>query len=130
MSEPSSMTGFEVDLTNCDREPIHILGSVQPFGFLLAVNSDWVIVHASTSTLRYLGLAPADVLDKPLTQVMSGHAIHAIRGRLQVLRGADAVERMFGVPLTLVASTMCFGCSVRGPSPRCSVTVQRCVASS
>jgi light-regulated signal transduction histidine kinase (bacteriophytochrome)/CheY-like chemotaxis protein len=100
MSEPSSMTGFEVDLTNCDREPIHILGSIQPFGFLLAVNSDWVIVHASTSTLRYLGLAPADVLDKPLTQVMSGHAIHAIRGRLQVLRGADAVERMFGVPLT------------------------------
>ena len=24
-----------VDLTNCDREPIHIPGSIQPFGFLL-----------------------------------------------------------------------------------------------
>ncbi len=99
MSELPPMSGFEVNLTNCDREPIHVLGSVQPFGFLLAVNSDWVIVHASTSTLRYLGLAPADVLGRPLTQVMSGRAIHDIRGRLQVLRGADAVERMFGLPL-------------------------------
>jgi light-regulated signal transduction histidine kinase (bacteriophytochrome)/CheY-like chemotaxis protein len=93
------MSGFEVDLTNCDREPIHVLGGVQPFGFLLAVNSDWVVVHASTSTLRYLGAAPEDLLGKPLTQVMSGHAIHNIRGRLQVMRGADAIERMFGQPL-------------------------------
>jgi light-regulated signal transduction histidine kinase (bacteriophytochrome)/CheY-like chemotaxis protein len=93
------MSGFEVDLTNCDREPIHVLGSVQPFGFLLAVNSDWLVVHASTTSLRYLGLAPDDLVGKPLTQVLSGHAIHNIRGRLQIMRGADAVERMFGQPL-------------------------------
>jgi light-regulated signal transduction histidine kinase (bacteriophytochrome)/CheY-like chemotaxis protein len=99
MSALVPMSGFEVDLTNCDREPIHVLGAVQPFGFLLAVNSDWVVVHASTSTLRYLGVGPEDLLGKPLTQVMSGHAIHNIRGRLQVMRGADAIERMFGQPL-------------------------------
>lgn len=99
MSELAPMSGFEVDLTNCGREPIHILGSVQPFGFLLAVNSDWQIVHASTTSLRYLGMGPDDLLGKPLTQVMSGHAIHNIRGRLQIMRGADAVERMFGQPL-------------------------------
>ncbi|MDR7230563.1 light-regulated signal transduction histidine kinase (bacteriophytochrome) [Caulobacter sp. BE264] len=93
------MSGFDVNLTNCDREPIHILGSVQPFGFLLAVNSDWVVAHASTSTLRYLGVSAEDLLGRPLTQVMSGHAIHNIRGRLQIMRGADAVERMFGQPL-------------------------------
>ncbi|WP_231737499.1 MULTISPECIES: HWE histidine kinase domain-containing protein [unclassified Caulobacter] len=93
------MSGFDVNLTNCDREPIHILGSVQPFGCLLAVNSDWVVAHASTSTLRYLGVAAEDLLGKPLTQIMSGHAIHNIRGRLQIMRGADAVERMFGQPL-------------------------------
>jgi light-regulated signal transduction histidine kinase (bacteriophytochrome) len=99
MSKPAPMSGFEVNLTNCDREPIHVLGSVQPFGFLLAVNSDWIVVHASTTSLRYLGLAPADLVGKPLTQVLSGHAIHNIRGRLQIMRGADAVERMFGQPL-------------------------------
>ncbi|PIB90204.1 two-component system sensor histidine kinase/response regulator [Caulobacter sp. FWC2] len=99
MSAPAPMSGFDVDLTNCDREPIHILGSVQPFGFLLAVNSDWVVVHASTTSLRYLGLAPDELVGKPLTQVLSGHAIHNIRGRLQIMRGADAIERMFGQPL-------------------------------
>lgn len=99
MSEPAPMPGFEVDLTNCDREPIHILGAVQPFGFLLAVDTDWLIVHASTTTLRYLGGSPAALVGSPLTQVLSGHAIHAIRGRLQIMRGADAVERIFGLPL-------------------------------
>lgn len=93
------MSGFEVDLTNCDREPIHILGSVQPFGFLLAVNSDWIVVHASTSALRYLGVTVDDLLGKPLAQLLNGHALHNIRGRLQIMRGADAVERMFGVAL-------------------------------
>ncbi|MGY4298027.1 light-regulated signal transduction histidine kinase (bacteriophytochrome) [Bradyrhizobium sp. i1.4.4] len=34
-----------VNLTNCDREPIHIPGSVQPFGFLLTVLSDFNDLH-------------------------------------------------------------------------------------
>jgi light-regulated signal transduction histidine kinase (bacteriophytochrome) len=29
-----------VNLTNCDREPIHILGAIQPFGFLIALTTD------------------------------------------------------------------------------------------
>ena len=36
-----------VDLTNCDREPIHILGRVQSFGALLAISPDWLVNHAS-----------------------------------------------------------------------------------
>ncbi len=31
--------GRPLDLTNCDREPIHLLGAIQPFGFLIAVAS-------------------------------------------------------------------------------------------
>jgi light-regulated signal transduction histidine kinase (bacteriophytochrome) len=100
MTKPEVMSGFEVDLTNCDREPIHVLGSVQPFGFLLAVNSDWIVVHASTSALRYLGVTVDELLGTPLAQLLNGHALHNIRGRLQIMRGADAVERMFGVALT------------------------------
>jgi len=29
-----------VNLTNCDREPIHIPGSIQPHGALLAIGPD------------------------------------------------------------------------------------------
>jgi DNA-binding response OmpR family regulator len=35
-----------VDLTNCDREPIHLLGSIQPFGFLLGVSREWIVIRA------------------------------------------------------------------------------------
>jgi len=31
----------DIDLTNCDREPIHVPGLIQPFGFLVAVSTDW-----------------------------------------------------------------------------------------
>ena len=37
----------QVDLTNCDREPIHLLGAIQPFGFLIAVSTaDWTVTRA------------------------------------------------------------------------------------
>ena len=36
------------DLTDCDREPIHIPGSVQPHGVLVAVaGEDWVVEQIS-----------------------------------------------------------------------------------
>jgi chemotaxis family two-component system sensor kinase Cph1 len=41
------------DLTACDREPIHVVGSVQPHGFLLALDAaDLVIVQASLNAPR------------------------------------------------------------------------------
>ena len=90
----------DVDLTNCDREPIHILGAVQPFGFLLAVTREWVIAHASDNVLAFLGVGPDELVGQALTRVLDGHAIHELRGRLQIMRGRDAVERVFNLPLT------------------------------
>jgi chemotaxis family two-component system sensor kinase Cph1 len=59
-----------IDLTNCDREPIHIPGAIQPHGVLLALRErDGVVVQASANasarlaTKRpVLGASPADVL--------------------------------------------------------------------
>ncbi|MCC6919096.1 MAG: hypothetical protein IT548_07815, partial [Alphaproteobacteria bacterium] len=36
--------GDRVDLTNCDREPIHIPGSIQPHGSLIACDASAAIV--------------------------------------------------------------------------------------
>jgi light-regulated signal transduction histidine kinase (bacteriophytochrome) len=45
-----------VDLTNCDREPIHIPGSIQPHGCLLACNSDVSSIRRhSTNAAAMLG---------------------------------------------------------------------------
>lgn len=88
-----------VDLTNCDREPIHIPGSVQPFGFLLTLLSDFTIVIASDNVADHLGAAHVSVLQRPLSEVFSEAAVEKIRARVDYLSGPDAVERMFGVEL-------------------------------
>ena len=88
-----------VDLTNCDREPIHVPGSVQPFGVLLALTSDFTIALASENIGSFLGQDCADVLNRPVSDLMSAEAIAAIRARVDYLAGPDAVERIFGVVL-------------------------------
>src|SRR4051812_43387644 len=93
--------GTAVDLTNCDREPIHLLGSVQPFGFLLAVSSTtWCVTRTSRNVVEWLGVEAADLLGRPLDQIFTPDAVHTIRGQLQSAIMGDTVARAFGVVLT------------------------------
>ncbi|MGJ5198239.1 HWE histidine kinase domain-containing protein [Bradyrhizobium sp. HKCCYLRH1030] len=88
-----------VNLTNCDREPIHVPGTVQPFGFLLALVSDFTICMASENAPDFLGGDIGWLLQRPLDAVLSEAAAAAIRARVDYLSGPDAVERVFGVDL-------------------------------
>ncbi|MDC7784459.1 HWE histidine kinase domain-containing protein [Rhodoplanes sp. TEM] len=91
--------GPTVDLTNCDREPIHLLGAVQPFGFLLAVAADdWHITHASANAAAALGVAPDALIGRPLDAVVAQEPLHTIRGLLQGVSG-DMVARGFALDL-------------------------------
>jgi light-regulated signal transduction histidine kinase (bacteriophytochrome) len=61
----------ELDLTACEREPIHIPGSIQPHGILLAMrHPDLVLTHASANLAPLFGLDPAKVLGRPLHEVL------------------------------------------------------------
>jgi light-regulated signal transduction histidine kinase (bacteriophytochrome)/CheY-like chemotaxis protein len=88
-----------VNLTNCDREPIHVPGHVQPFGFLLVLVSDFTVCMASENAPDYLGGDLGGLLQRPLAAVLSEAAVTAIRTRVDYLSGPDAVERVFGVDL-------------------------------
>ncbi len=47
----------QADLTNCEREQIHLAGSIQPHGALLLVREpDLVVVQASRNAADFLGL--------------------------------------------------------------------------
>ncbi|MBX4859195.1 GAF domain-containing protein [Rhizobium leguminosarum bv. viciae] len=94
-----SGTHEPVDLTNCDREPIHQLGSVQPFGFLLAISTDWIVMRASANLVEFLDVAQSDAIGRPVVSVITPEALHAIRNKLTTLRGPDVVERIFGIAL-------------------------------
>ncbi len=88
-----------VDLTNCDREPIHQLGEIQPIGFLIVLTADWMISNFSANIGEFLDVDEDQLTGRPATEVFSKHAIHTLRNRLALLRGKDALERVFRMSL-------------------------------
>ena len=89
----------EVDLTNCEREPIHLLGAIQPIGFLLVLTADWQISNASANTAEFLDVDERGLIGRPASDILTKQAIHTLRNRLALLRGNDALERVFRMSL-------------------------------
>lgn len=87
------------DLTVCDREPIHIIGRIQSFGWLFTCSADWVVNHASINCDALFGQDAADLIGAPVSQLIDGDALHEIRTRLQMLVNTDSVERIFDIAL-------------------------------
>lgn len=70
-----------VDLTNCDREPIHIPGAIQPNGVLLAFReSDAQIVQASANAEAILNCRPP--VGATLSDFLGAAAAEIIRNSL------------------------------------------------
>jgi light-regulated signal transduction histidine kinase (bacteriophytochrome)/CheY-like chemotaxis protein len=89
-----------VDLTNCDREPIHLIGSIQSFGLLITVSADaWVVTRASRSAAQWLGLSPQHLIGRSLASIFTETAVHTIRGQLQGAIMGDMVARLFGIQI-------------------------------
>lgn len=66
------MNKFSVDLTNCDKEPIHIPGKIQSHGFLIAIDKASLNVsYISDNTGTFLNEDPKKLLGKPLTLINS-----------------------------------------------------------
>ncbi|WP_421939747.1 ATP-binding protein [Pedobacter sp.] len=66
------MNKFSVDLTNCDKEPIHIPGKIQSHGFLIAIDKASLNVsYISDNTGTFLNEDPKKLLGKPLALINS-----------------------------------------------------------
>ena len=88
-----------VDLTNCDREPIHIPGAIQPIGFLVALTADWQVARASANIEDFLHQSPEAVVGALIQDLFTPKAVHDLRNRVAMLGGRDAVERLFSCVL-------------------------------
>lgn len=62
----------------CAREPIHIPGSIQPFGFLLALDPDKRILFASENAGENLSRPTLELIGQPLSAIIPKHAFHLI----------------------------------------------------
>ena len=56
-----------VDLNNCDHEPIHIPGKIQDHGFMIALDHNLAITHCSLNIDRFLAVEAEKVLGKSVT---------------------------------------------------------------
>jgi two-component system, chemotaxis family, sensor kinase Cph1 len=68
-----------VDLTNCDREPIQIPGFIQPHGVLLVLQEpDLKVAQVSGNLFEWVGKHPEELLDKPLSSLLSPNQLKQI----------------------------------------------------
>ena len=82
MSGPAIRFG-EVDLTTCDREPIHIPGSIQPHGILLVIDRRKCIVEqVAGDSAALLGVEPERMIGMSLSDLLSGETNVFVRERL------------------------------------------------
>ena len=88
-----------VDLTNCDREPIHQIGAIQNFGALIAVTTDGMIAHRSANFADILSLSELPQIGTQLSALFTPEAMSAIGRASGMLNDPESVERLFAVHL-------------------------------
>ena len=90
-----------VDITDCEREPVHIPGSIQPFGFLVAFAlPTWTIAHVSLNAAAVFAIDdPATMIGMPMETILPGGTIHDLRNVFQGAMISGFAERMTGVPV-------------------------------
>ena len=80
----------QANLTNCEREPIHLAGAVQPHGaLLLLAEGSLRVLQASANAEAVLGLPVAEMLGQPLTR-LGGDLASRVMQCLQTL-GSEAL---------------------------------------
>lgn len=63
-----------VTLTNCEHEPIHIPGSIQPHGFLLGITLDWKVDFCTDNIGLFLDLAYDKLLGQKFEEIFGMQA--------------------------------------------------------
>ena len=81
------MTGYLVrgeliDLHNCEDEPIHIPGSVQPHGALVAFDADLGVRAASSNVSDWFGTSPDEIVGSHLGELLDDVAADTVAGEL------------------------------------------------
>ena len=76
---------FTTLLSECEREPIHIPGRIQPFGVLMTVDPDTLVIqNLSENCLKLWDRHSFALLGRSLSEFMSEHAFAALKNYLDL----------------------------------------------
>lgn len=68
---PDNPYSTKYDLTNCDKEPIHQIQTVQSFAAIIAVDlSNWTICQVSSNLSRYIEFEHKAIIGKSLSDLL------------------------------------------------------------
>ncbi|MET8603137.1 ATP-binding protein [Streptomyces rubiginosohelvolus] len=98
----------EFDLSQCVREPIHLLGGVQSYGALIAARWDDAVVDTvSRNAAEVLGRAAGELLGRPVTELIGAEQWALARESAEAVTDSGAAAPQEGpassgvLPLTL-----------------------------
>ena len=95
----SNVTAGEVDLSNCDRELVHLCGAIQPHAALLVLQEpELTILQASGNTQDILGVATEALLGQSVETVLGRDPTAALRERIRRDDLNDALPHVLSVP--------------------------------
>lgn len=70
---------FQVDLTNCDREPIHIPNLVQGHGVLIALDDELHVRQISANCSEHFGAGADNFLERPLEKIAGENYVEYLK---------------------------------------------------
>lgn len=90
-----------VDLTNCDREPIHIPGAILPHGAMLVLEPETLrVLQAAGDVAGLLGQPFSDLLDRPVDKLFSAdqvNRLHALCKETDLAKPRHLLDPLFRV---------------------------------
>jgi two-component system, chemotaxis family, sensor kinase Cph1 len=93
----------EADLSSCEREPIHVPGSIQPHGALIAFDPKTLeIVQVAGDTQKYFGLSQHDLLGQKLEAHIGSAA--KVRLEAQFAQGGTAPRSSLALDIEILGA--------------------------
>ncbi|WP_343617232.1 ATP-binding protein [Flavobacterium sp.] len=87
-----------VTLTNCDQEPIHIPGKIQPHGFLLGLTNNWTIDYCTDNISFFINLSHTEALGNKFEAVFGSSAQELLFNYIN----SDTVQDVFPLEIELL----------------------------
>ncbi|WP_228526535.1 MULTISPECIES: GAF domain-containing protein [unclassified Flavobacterium] len=87
-----------VTLTNCEHEPIHIPGSIQPHGFLIGVTSAWKIDFCTANISAFVDLVYKEIIGKDFCSVFGND----VKEKITHYINDDKIQSVFPLEIELL----------------------------
>jgi light-regulated signal transduction histidine kinase (bacteriophytochrome) len=89
----------QVNLTNCDKEPIHIPGFVQPHGCLIACDKTMHTIIRHSENCGEMLRETENLNGKPIESILGDQAVHDLRNALTIMNRSERPAVLPGVKI-------------------------------